>query len=90
MLAADQTAGEVWGHGWRRCSAGDQSHGGSSPELGDLGASGVKTTRAWVWEVQHDMGKAPRPLRGLGRLGKEESTAGVDLCDIQVDSMVTP
>jgi hypothetical protein len=40
--------------------AGDKSRGGASPALGNLGAPGVKTTRAWVWEVQLDMGEPPR------------------------------
>jgi hypothetical protein len=40
--------------------AGDHSRGGASPVSANLGASGVKTTRAWVWEVQLGMGNPPR------------------------------
>jgi hypothetical protein len=45
---------------------GDSSCGGSSPELGDLGAPRVKTTRAWVWEVQRSMRDPPGAKAGLG------------------------
>jgi hypothetical protein len=34
--------------------------------MGDLGAPGVKTTRAWVWEVQRSMRDPPGAKVGLG------------------------
>jgi hypothetical protein len=41
--------------------------GGASPELGDLGAPGVKTTRAWVKKVQRDLGRPSRAKAGRGK-----------------------
>jgi hypothetical protein len=49
--------------------------GGASPALANLGAQEIKTTRAWVLEVQRDMGK---PLRAKAGLGK-------DSCDTHDD-----
>ena len=40
--------------------------GGGSLEFINLGAPGVKSAWAWVWEVRHDMGNLPGPRTGHG------------------------
>jgi hypothetical protein len=62
-------------------SPGIGFRGGASPELGDLSASGIKTTRAWVKEDQRDMGKPPRAKARLGKAQGERIDGGVDLHD---------
>ena len=67
MLIQDLAAQGERGAGGGAGSAGGETSGGGLPEMANLGAPGLISTRIWVWKMVRDMRKPLEPKAGFGR-----------------------